>query len=61
MKITRYLYNTFLISVIPCHYDVPVLWNRHDAPANDEFFKREVEALGMDCSILGTGDELVIS
>lgn len=47
--------------VIPCHYDVPVLWNRHVAPANDEFFKREVEALGMECSILGTGDQLVVS
>lgn len=42
--------------VIPCHYNVPFLWKRKFAVADDARFKKEVEALGKKCSILGTGD-----
>jgi L-ascorbate metabolism protein UlaG (beta-lactamase superfamily) len=42
--------------VIPCHYSVPFLWKRKFAVADDVRFKREVEALGKKCSILGAGE-----
>lgn len=42
--------------VIPCHYNVPFFWKRKFAIADDVRFKREVEALGMECRILGAGD-----
>jgi L-ascorbate metabolism protein UlaG (beta-lactamase superfamily) len=41
--------------VIPCHYSVPFLWKRKFAVADDARFKREVEALGKKCRILGAG------
>ncbi|MDJ0759062.1 MAG: MBL fold metallo-hydrolase [Woeseiaceae bacterium] len=46
--------------VIPCHYNVPFLWKRKIAVADDHKFKRGVEALGKRCSILGAGDVLSI-
>jgi len=46
--------------VIPCHYNVPFLWIRNIAPANDQLFKREVEKLGIECSIMQYGDEFEI-
>lgn len=42
--------------VIPCHYGVPFLWKKKLAVADDTRFKREVEALGKTCRILGAGD-----
>jgi len=42
--------------VIPCHYNVPFLWKRKFAVADDARFQREVEALGKKCRILGAGD-----
>ena len=42
--------------VIPCHYSVPFLWKRKFAVADDARFKREVEALGKKCRILGAGE-----
>ena len=42
--------------VIPCHYSVPFLWKRKFAVADDMRFKREVEALGRRCRILGAGE-----
>ncbi|WP_405242270.1 MBL fold metallo-hydrolase [Lentisalinibacter salinarum] len=42
--------------VIPCHYNVPFLWKRKFGVADDARFKREVEALGKKCRILGAGD-----
>lgn len=46
--------------VIPCHYNVPFLWVRNIAPADDKLFKREMEKLGVQCNIMQAGDELVI-
>ncbi len=46
--------------VIPCHYNVPFLWIKNVAPADDELFKREVEKLGIECNIMGRGDAIEI-
>ncbi len=46
--------------VIPCHYNVPFLWKRKFAVADDTRFKREAEALGVTCYILKYGEELVL-
>lgn len=46
--------------VIPCHYNVPFLWIKNAAPADEQTFKREVTALGYRCRLLGKGDELVM-
>jgi L-ascorbate metabolism protein UlaG (beta-lactamase superfamily) len=46
--------------VIPTHYNVPLLWRRRFAPADDQRFKREVEKLGVDCTILGAGESLTL-
>ncbi len=46
--------------VIPCHYSVPFLWKRKFAAADDARFKREAEALGVKCRILGSGEQLTI-
>ena len=46
--------------VIPCHYSVPLFWKRRFAVADDQRFKREVERLGAECTILGYGESLTI-
>ena len=46
--------------VIPCHYNVPFFWKKHFAPADEQRFKREVEKLGFECSIMRYGDEIVL-
>jgi len=46
--------------VIPCHYNVPFLWNKKFAAANDQFFKREVEKMGISCHIMHSGEEIEI-
>ena len=46
--------------VIPCHYSVPFLWKRKFAIADDMKFRREVEALGKKCTILGAGDSATV-
>ena len=46
--------------VIPTHYNVPFLWKKKIAVADDQAFKRGVEALGKKCSVLGAGDALTI-
>lgn len=46
--------------VIPCHYNVPFLWKKRFAPADDQLFKREVEKMGIDCHIMHFGDEIEI-
>jgi len=46
--------------VIPCHYNVPLLWIRRFAVADDQRFKQRVEQMGVECSLLGYGDELAI-
>lgn len=46
--------------VIPCHYNVPFLWIKDIAPADDQFFKREVEKKGIECNIMQYGEEVEI-
>ena len=46
--------------VIPCHYNIPFLWIKNIAPADDRLFKREVEKLGIECYIMKSGDEIEI-
>ena len=46
--------------VIPCHYNVPFLWIKNIAPADDQLFKREVEKLGVECNIMGHADTIEI-
>jgi L-ascorbate metabolism protein UlaG (beta-lactamase superfamily) len=46
--------------VIPCHYNCPAFFSKKFNPADDEMFKREVDKMGMECSILKYGDEIVV-
>jgi len=46
--------------VIPCHYNVAFFWIKNIAGADDQLFKREVEKLGVECSIMRYGDEIEI-
>lgn len=46
--------------VIPCHYNVSFFWIKNLAPADDQLFKREVEKLGIECSIMQYGDEIEV-
>ena len=47
--------------VIPCHYNCKGLFSKKLNPADDMMFKKEVEKLGIDCEIMGTGDTLSVS
>ncbi len=46
--------------VIPCHFNVPLLWHRKFAPADGELFKQQVEALGSECHLMGYGEEILV-
>ena len=46
--------------VVPCHYNASFLWIKNAAPADAEHFKHEVEGIGIECSIMKRGDELVV-
>lgn len=46
--------------VIPCHYNCPAFFTRNYNPADDQYFKKEVEKLGPKCVILGKGESLEI-
>ena len=46
--------------VIPCHYNCPGLFTRKLNPADDQYFKTEVEKLGAKCIILGSAESVVI-
>jgi len=46
--------------VIPCHYNIPFLWIKNMATADDQRFKSEVENLGVECSIMKYGDEIEV-
>ena len=46
--------------VIPTHYNVPFLWKRKIAVADDQAFRRGVEALGKECCVLGAGDSVTV-
>jgi len=45
--------------VIPCHYNGNFFWKRNVNPADDRDFKKQVENLGIECRIMGYGDEIV--
>jgi L-ascorbate metabolism protein UlaG (beta-lactamase superfamily) len=46
--------------VIPCHYNCGFLLSRKLNSADDQLFKREVEKMGIECSIMKYGDEIII-
>lgn len=46
--------------VIPCHYNVPFLWKRRFAEADDQRFRREIEALGIKCVVLRGGESVTV-
>jgi len=46
--------------VIPCHYNASFFWIKNINPADDQLFKREVEKMGIECSIMKSGDEIII-
>lgn len=46
--------------VIPCHYNVPLLWKKNLAAADEQRFKQQAERLGAECTILNRGDSLTI-
>jgi len=46
--------------VIPMHYHCDFLWKRNINPADDEMFKREVEKMGIEYSIMKYGDEIEV-
>ena len=46
--------------VIPCHYNIPFLWIKNIAPADDQLFKHEVEKLGIESNIMQYGDEIEV-
>ncbi len=63
MDVTDALEAVKLISpkkVIPCHYNVSFFWIKNINPANDQLFKSKVEKLGIECSIMKYGDEIII-
>ncbi len=63
MDVTDALEAVKLISpkkIIPCHYNVSFFWIKNINPADDQMFKREVEKMGIECSIMKYGDEIEV-
>lgn len=46
--------------VIPCHYNCSFLWQRNINPADERMFQREVEKMGIECTTMGYGDEIIL-
>jgi L-ascorbate metabolism protein UlaG (beta-lactamase superfamily) len=46
--------------VIPCHYNCPALFSKKYNPADEKMFKNEVKKMGIECSIMRSGDEIDI-
>jgi len=44
--------------VLPCHYNCPGFFTKEYNPADDGYFKREVEKLGSECTILHNADSI---
>lgn len=44
-------------TVIPCHYNVPYSFIKNVNPADDQYFKTEVEHMGIECRIMSYGEE----
>ena len=47
--------------VIPCHYNVPFLWKKKMCQADNEYFKRGVESLGIKCQIMHYGESITVN
>jgi L-ascorbate metabolism protein UlaG (beta-lactamase superfamily) len=45
--------------VIPCHYNGAFFWKRNVNSADDRYFKKQVENMGIECRIMCYGDEIV--
>jgi L-ascorbate metabolism protein UlaG (beta-lactamase superfamily) len=45
-------------TVIPCHYNCPAFFTKKYNPADDAYFKREVEKLGSECVILRNAESI---
>jgi len=45
--------------VIPCHYNEAFFWKRNGNPTDEQYFKEQVENMGIECRIMGYGDEIV--
>ncbi len=45
--------------VIPCHYNCPAFFTKSYNKADVHWFRNEVEKLGIDCEIMGSGDVVV--
>ena len=46
--------------VIPCHYNGGFLSQRNVNLTDDEYFKREVEKMGIECTIMKYRDEIIV-
>lgn len=44
--------------VLPCHYNCPAFFTDKYNPADDAYFKREVEKLGSECTILRNAESV---
>ena len=44
--------------VIPCHYNGAFFWKRNVNPADVRYFQKQVENMGIECRIMGYGDEI---
>ena len=47
--------------VIPCHYNCPAFFTKKYNPADDVWFKQQVEALGMACTIMPIGTSITLN
>ena len=47
--------------VIPCHYNVPFLWIKNIAPADDYLFKSGVEKMGIECQTMKYGESITVN
>lgn len=45
--------------VIPCHYNGAFFWKRNVNPADVRYFQKQVENIGIECRIMGNGDEII--
>ena len=45
--------------VIPCHYNEAFFWRRNCNQTNDQYFKKQVEDMDIECKLMGYGDEIV--
>jgi len=46
--------------VIPCHYNEAFFWKRNCNTTDDQYFKKQVEDMGIECRIMNYGDEIIL-